>query len=85
MSPDNDNEIQARWIRLYKEAIVLQQDTRIQNVDKSCKMIKAFYPGNEIVDKTCNLVIDNQKQYGESVKKLICYDDNKNENKTQIN
>jgi hypothetical protein len=81
MTQANDNEIQARWIRLFKEAIVLQQDTRIQNVEKSCKMIKNFYPGNEIVDKTCNLVIGNQKQYRESVKKLISYDDDKEENK----
>jgi hypothetical protein len=82
MTQANDNEIQARWIRLFKEAIVLQQDTRIQNVEKSCKMIKNFYPGNEIVDKTCNLVIDNQKQYRESVKKLISYDDDKEWNRT---
>ncbi|MDN5845030.1 MAG: hypothetical protein L0H53_02010 [Candidatus Nitrosocosmicus sp.] len=85
MSPDNNNKIQVRWIRLYKEAIVLQQDTRIKNVEKSCKMIKAFYPGNEIVANACNLVIDNQKQYRESVKKLAGYDDDKNENETQIN
>lgn len=82
MSQDKDNELQARWIRLFKEAIVLQQDTRIQNVEKSCKMIKNFYPRNEIVDKTCNLVIDNQKQYRKSVKKLIGYDDDNEGNKT---
>ncbi|CAN5865703.1 hypothetical protein BH23THE1_BH23THE1_13610 [soil metagenome] len=38
--------------------------------------------GNEIVDKTCNLVIDNQKQYRESVKKLISYNEDKEGNKT---
>lgn len=85
MSQDNDKELQARWIRLFKEAIVLQQDTRIQNVEKSCKIIKNFYPGNEIVNKTCNLVIDNQKQYRDSVKKLIDYEHNIDGNKTEIN
>jgi hypothetical protein len=85
MSQDDDKELQARWLRLIKEAIVLQQDTRIQTVEKSCKIIKNFYPGNEMVDKTCNLVIDNQKKYKESIKKLIGYDDDIDGNKTKIN
>lgn len=81
MSENNDNRnIQARWIDLVKEAIVLTEEQKLDQVKNSCEIYKKIYEDNPlkpIVDYSCELSIDSQQRNIVQIKRWIGYKEDK--------